>query len=1055
MAYDGQLDNLMNDMMPKRVGRSFPIPISVRDSADRWETWPRLRDEAQRAQQAAGIAALVAISVEVSLSVSETAPTIVANIPDQGFTSPSSHALDDSRRRVVSSDSRPKQFVLLKRLQADHLVRNSLYLMLSSAIQAAMGFAFWIIMARLFSTEDVGRASSLISATAVIAYFALFGLNSTLVRFLPTARDKGPLITAGFVLVAGTAAAIGLGYILLTPVFAPRLSFVAHTPALTAGFVLLSAAAAVNLLTDSVFIASRKAGFCALTDGVVGGLSKIVFGIVLVGTGAYGLFCASAGGFAAAALVSVTLIATVYRWRPSLNKPFHTLKPLLKFSSANYIANSLVLLPSVIVPLIVLDRLGAQAAAYYFVAFQMAALLYAGVYAVEQAFLAEGSQAEADWRTIRRRSRSLAILLFVPGGAVLALTAHWVLLAFGSRYSQHGTRSLELLAAAVIPLAVCNWSWTVLRLASRLVALVICCAVYSGAICGFAWILASHGLTTLTAAWPVGCTFAAVIAAVFITTVSRKARHRRTTTYPKPSLASSTLRKPAATGVASRATSHRRSARLTRLRSVNVTNAAHLWTSPTDYQLESQTAFRVRQGPNLQQRQVGDIPVNILISHVYSSNNNGDAAILSAQIGELRRVFPGSDIRVSTIDQVPKNYTFDGADVVQALMYGAVAPGRGKVLKMLSAAVMVPYTALWASSRRSLRLSLPLPAAWRRPMRLLTDADMQVCVGGGYLRAKPDPTSTIILLLLVHQIWLARLLGKPVYLYAQSFGPYPTGLQRLLAKSGLNAASLVLVREAKSESQLADLGIPKARIVKVPDSAFLFTAAPKKAIGRLVRPDGDSGIVVGITVRKWLDEKRQHAYEMAVADLIRHIIAQPRHRVVVIPQVTSSAQHDDDRETGARIAQLLPPDSHVEFLNRRFLPAEILSAYSHLDYLVGTRFHSVIFALLSRVPAVAIEYEHKTSGIMQDLGLDNWVIPIEDVTAERLIRLYDGIVDSGKTYRARLDLVLSAYVAKARTAADLIAKDFVRHAAHGQELPFGSEYDGGTRTTPVGARHQG
>ena len=102
-------------------------------------------------------------------------------------------------------------------------MRNTLYLILSSGLQAALGFTFWIVMARLFSTEDIGRASSLISAAALIGYFSLFGLDSTLVRFLPTARDKGPLITAAFILVAGVGAIVALAYILLTPVIAPRL----------------------------------------------------------------------------------------------------------------------------------------------------------------------------------------------------------------------------------------------------------------------------------------------------------------------------------------------------------------------------------------------------------------------------------------------------------------------------------------------------------------------------------------------------------------------------------------------------------------------------------------------------------------------------------------------------------------------------------------------------------------------------------------------------------------------------------------------------------------
>jgi O-antigen/teichoic acid export membrane protein len=508
----------------------------VKDPAVAREAWWVQAEDAERTRQEEGMAALIEIAIQTPWSVADTTPIIISNAPPSALSSVSEdysaqYLGDTKAHECNATTSMSKLWLLVRHVRSDHLVRNSLYLMLSSGIQAALGFMFWIIMARLYSTGDVGRASSLISATALIAYLSLFGLNSTLVRFLPTARNKASLITAAFVLVACTGATIGLCYIVLTPAIAPRLAFVAHRLALTAGFVLLTAAAAVNLLSDSVFVASRKAGFCALTDGVAGGISKIVFGLILVGTGAYGLFCASAGGFAAAALASIVLIVTTFHWRPSLKEPFQALKPLLRFSGANYVANVLNLVPTLIIPLITLDRLGAEAAAFYFVAFQMATLLYSAVWAVESAFLAEGSQAEADWQAVRKRSRRLAIILFVPGAAFLALTAHWVLLAFGSRYSQHGTMSLVLLAIAVIPIAACNWSWTVLRLSGRLTALVVSSGVYSGAISGFAWILAPHGLAALTAAWPVGSAVSAAIAALLSPMVPRKmsGRHRRTT----------------------------------------------------------------------------------------------------------------------------------------------------------------------------------------------------------------------------------------------------------------------------------------------------------------------------------------------------------------------------------------------------------------------------------------------------------------------------------------------------------------------------------------------
>jgi O-antigen/teichoic acid export membrane protein len=491
---------------------------------------PVLTDESRLARREAGIATLVELAALASLDRPEAPAIVVPAVPARLHRSAvTGRPPQDVRGHIPPRAETAVRWglwrLLQERLRSDHLVRNSLYLILSSGLQAALGFTFWIIVARLFSTADVGRASSLIAATTVSAFIALLGLNSAFVRYLPTAPDRDTLITAGLLLVAVCGAGIGLVYVLLTPILAPRLAFVQHQPVLAAGFVLLTAAATVNLLTDSVFVASRKAGYNALVDGGVGGVIKVVSAVILVGTGSYGLFCASAGGFAAAALASLVLMRTALHWRPSFRKPLRTLKPLFRFSAASYAGNVLNLLPTLIVPLIVLDRLGAPAAAYYFVAFQMATLLYSAAWAVEQTFLAEGSHAEVNLRELLRRSRRVIMALCLPACLVLVVTAHWLLLAFGTRYSQHGTLSLILLAFAAIPIAANNWLLTVLRLSGRLRAIVLSSAVYAIGICGLAWLLAPHGLTALTAAWPIGGLLGAAVAAVPSNT---PARHRRT-----------------------------------------------------------------------------------------------------------------------------------------------------------------------------------------------------------------------------------------------------------------------------------------------------------------------------------------------------------------------------------------------------------------------------------------------------------------------------------------------------------------------------------------------
>lgn len=317
---------------------------------------------------------------------------------------------------------------------------------------------------------------------------------------------------------------MGLLYALLTPVLAPSLDFIGHRPILVAGFAVLTAAGAINLITDSIFIASRKAGYNAMVDGGIGGLTKVACAILLAGTSAYGLFFASAAGFVLAGAASIVIMLAALRWRPSLKQPIRSLRPLLRFSGASYAGNVLNMIPSLVVPLIILDRLGASAAGYYFVAFQIATLLYSAAYAVEQAFLAEGSHPDANWKKLLSRSWRVLLTFCLPACLVLVVSGRWILLLFGPAYSRHGTAALILLAIAAIPIAANNWLLTVLRLSGHLRMIVVSSGVYAIAICGLAWFLAPKGLTALAGAWPIGALLGAAVAAI---PRNPPARHKR------------------------------------------------------------------------------------------------------------------------------------------------------------------------------------------------------------------------------------------------------------------------------------------------------------------------------------------------------------------------------------------------------------------------------------------------------------------------------------------------------------------------------------------------
>jgi colanic acid/amylovoran biosynthesis protein len=390
--------------------------------------------------------------------------------------------------------------------------------------------------------------------------------------------------------------------------------------------------------------------------------------------------------------------------------------------------------------------------------------------------------------------------------------------------------------------------------------------------------------------------------------------------------------------------------------------------------------------------------VKVVVSHAYAVQNAGDAAILGVVLDDVHAAFPDAEVTVLTIGPTAPGETFDGVPVVPSLMFHALNRWSTRPLKLVYAVHVVTVTLLRAVVRRGTGLTLPVPRRLREVVRLYEQADAVVPVGGGYLRGRRGLTSTVELALLLHPLVLSRLLRTPVVLYTQSVGPFADRVQRWLAARVLRHVDLVLVREDISRDLLSRLGV-RHNVVRAVDAGFRFTGAtPAHLRERLGVPPG--GLLVGITVRQWLPDQAQARFEEAVAEMADRVVERHAATVVFIPQVTSEHHHDDDRVVSRRVQRRMRRPAVV--LDEAADHRAVRGLYSELDVLVGTRFHSVIFALTASVPALAVEYEHKTSGIMRDLGLGSWVVRMEDATADRLTERLEALLSQRALYRAGL-----------------------------------------------------
>jgi O-antigen/teichoic acid export membrane protein len=240
-----------------------------------------------------------------------------------------------------------------------------------------------------------------------------------------------------------------------------------------AAFVVFTTASALHSMVQQTFVAFRRTGF-TLFQGTIFGTLRLVLAAVLASFfGAFGIFAASGLAFTVSLviclLIFIPLILPRYRPLPSFRRQAGN--EIIKFSLANYAGEGLWSLPSWILPIMVLNILGAEANAYFYMPWSMASLLLALSLAISFSLFAEGSY---EARNVSRHLKSgfkLIVLLLVPTAAILAIFGDKILLVFGGDYSAAGTQLLRLFTLAAFPLSFNLLYLSVARVEKRLKSL--------------------------------------------------------------------------------------------------------------------------------------------------------------------------------------------------------------------------------------------------------------------------------------------------------------------------------------------------------------------------------------------------------------------------------------------------------------------------------------------------------------------------------------------------------------------------------------------------------
>jgi colanic acid/amylovoran biosynthesis protein len=255
-----------------------------------------------------------------------------------------------------------------------------------------------------------------------------------------------------------------------------------------------------------------------------------------------------------------------------------------------------------------------------------------------------------------------------------------------------------------------------------------------------------------------------------------------------------------------------------------------------------------------------------------------------------------------------------------------------------------------------------------------------------------------------------------------SVGPFQKFFEAKYATWLLKKLDLVLLREDVSREYFKDKkGNLPDNIKRAPDSGFAFSPKGYYDIRSVTGAKKDD-LVLAISVRRWMTKSKQDIYEQVHADLLDYIAEKyPNIKPVFIPQCTFAYADDDDREVGKRVLKKSKTKNAI-LITEALDYKQVKLSYENADLIVGTRFHAMVFGLSYNVPGIAIEYEHKTRGIMRDLGLEKWVINIDIIESKKLIAMFNDLIEERRRYEKHLSKDMKYYAESANNVANIYSK---------------------------------
>jgi O-antigen/teichoic acid export membrane protein len=311
-----------------------------------------------------------------------------------------------------------------------------------------------------------------LSAMSLLAGLASLSLGSTFVRFLPVSGDQTRQLVARSY-GACTSLALVLTVVYVAAGFGHR--FLPTALGWRALFVVVVVFWVIFVLQDAALTGLRATKWVPVENTLFGLAKLALLPLFVILFPKQGIFLAwSAPVFFAVALVTRYLFRTRIPEHEAANRGRSLLpsgKEIASILAAQSATELVAITSGLLMPLIVISRLGASANGHFYLPWTITVSLSLLISNVLSSFLVEAAHDPRTMRLHVDRTVRLTLLILVPGVTVGVTLAPYMLRIFGATYAEHGVTLLRLLFLAVPGSAVTSFFTSFLWLERRMLVL--------------------------------------------------------------------------------------------------------------------------------------------------------------------------------------------------------------------------------------------------------------------------------------------------------------------------------------------------------------------------------------------------------------------------------------------------------------------------------------------------------------------------------------------------------------------------------------------------------